>query len=1135
MRIPFTSWVFLIPLCSIFQSFCIFVVSAQCLDSQKFLLLQLKNNLTFNRDMSKKLARWNQTRNCCSWEGVNCSEGSVTGLDLTNETISGNLSSLFNLQNLQNLSLAYNNFKGSQIPSEFGKLTNLRYLSLSNAGFGGQIPIEISRLTRLVSLDLSAVYFPEFTRLKLENPNLNMLVQNLPELIELHLDGVNISAQGNKWCEALSSSLQNLRVLSLSNCDLSGPIDSTLLKLQSLSIIRLDNNNLSSPVPEFLANFSNLTSLGLRSSGLIGTFPENIFQVPTLEILDLSNNKLLHGRLPDFPQHGSLRTLVLSNTNFSGTLSESIGNLTKLSKIDLSNCNFSGSMPRSMSKLTQLLYLDMSSNNFTGAIPSLSTAKNLTQINLSHNDLIGQITSTRWEELRILVSLDLRSNSLNSKIPVSLFSLPSLQKLQLSNNQFSGQLNQSSNISSDLLDTLDLSSNNLTGQIPMFVFELRGLKILSLSSNKFNGSLQLLNVIQQLRNLSKLDLSYNRLLIEYNGTDGSNSSLSSFPQITTLKLASCMLKKFPDFLRNLSKLTNLDLSDNQIDGDVPNWLWERRQLMCVNLSFNSLVTLEGPLSNLSFLNVLDLRSNQLQGQLPVLPPFATYLDFSSNNFSSIIPASIGGSLVFAYFFSLSSNKFHGSIPVSICNATYLQVLDLSNNFFSGKIPQCLIEMSGTLGVLNLRRNRLDGPIPDFFPGNCSLQTLNLNGNKIEGQLPMSLANCKKLEVVDIGNNLVKDKFPCYLKNASMLRVLVLRSNKFDGPIGGCSDPNAPWPMLQIVDVASNNFTGKLPKISAWKAMMDDENKAHSELYNLQFEVLIFNEFYYQDTVTVTLKGLDVELVKILILFTSIDVSCNNLEGPIPGEFGGLRSLYILNLSHNALTGPIPPSLGNLTRLESLDLSRNKLTGEIPVELAAGLIFLSVLNVSFNQLVGQIPQIKQFGTFLEASYAGNSGLCGFPLKAKCTYAEPTSPPHTAPKSRDSASTMLIGFDWQFIVTGLGFGVGAAAVVASLMFWEKGRRWYDESTDKILLVVLPMMGLSYTGCYNRAEAEEDAEDENTEDYDDEEDETEDEEFRGRYCVFCSKLDISRKRAIHDPHCTCYNSPPISSSSSTSSSSS
>jgi Leucine-rich repeat (LRR) protein len=318
-----------------------------------------------------------------------------------------------------------------------------------------------------------------------------------------------------------------------------------------------------------------------------------------------------------------------------------------------------------------------------------------------------------------------------------------------------------SNISSGLLDTLDLSSNNLKGPIPMSVFELQGLKLLSLSSNKFNGSLQLLNVIQQLRNLSSLDLSYNRLLIEYNGI---NSSLSSFPQITTLKLASSKLKKFPDFLKNQSKLTYLDLSDNEIDGDIPNWLGELRNLVYLNLSFNRLVTLERPFSNLSFLNVLDLSSNQLQGQLPVLPQSATYLDFSRNNFSSVIPASIGDSLTFAYFFSLSSNKFHGSIPESICNAAYLQVLDLSNNSFSGKIPQCLIEMSVTLGVLNLRRNNLNGSIPDSFPSNCGLQTLNLNGNKIEGRLPKSLANCTKLEVMDIGNNLVKDVFPCYLKN-----------------------------------------------------------------------------------------------------------------------------------------------------------------------------------------------------------------------------------------------------------------------------------------------------------------------------------------------------------------------------------
>ncbi|XP_034708914.1 probable inactive leucine-rich repeat receptor kinase XIAO [Vitis riparia] len=406
---------------------------------------------------------------------------------------------------------------------------------------GHVIPIEVSCLTKLVTIDFSVFYLGVPT-LKLENPNLRMLVQNLTELRELYLNGVNISAHWKEWCQALSSSVPNLQVLSLASCYLYGPLDSSLQKLQSLSSIRLDSNNFSAPVLEFLANFSNLTQLRLSSCGLYGTFPEKIFQVPTLQILDLSNNKLLLCSLPEFPQNRSLGTLVLSDTKFSGKVSNSIGNLKRLTRIELAGCDFSGAIPNSMADLTQLVYLDLSYNKFSGPIPPFSLSKNLTRINLSHNYLTVPIPFSHLDGLVNLVTLDLRDNSLNGSLPMLLFSLPSLQKIQLSNNQFSGPLSKFSVVPFSVLETLDLSSNNLEGPIPVSVFDLHCLNILDLSSNKFNGTV-LLSSFQKLGNLTNLSLSYNNLSI--NSSVG-NPTLPRLLNLTTLKLASCKLRTLPD-------------------------------------------------------------------------------------------------------------------------------------------------------------------------------------------------------------------------------------------------------------------------------------------------------------------------------------------------------------------------------------------------------------------------------------------------------------------------------------------------------------------------------------------------------------------------------------------------------------
>ncbi|KAL0375370.1 UNVERIFIED_CONTAM: Receptor-like protein 54 [Sesamum radiatum] len=269
-------------------------------DCQKELLHELRNNLTYDSSFSTKLARWNESIDCCQWPGVKCdTRGRVSSLDLSGESITDGInddgSSLFRLVFLENLSLAQNSFGAIDLPFGFGKLTELSYLNLSNSGFSGQIPLDFSNLTRLVVLDFTNTIY---SLLKLENPNLERLIQNFRRLRELYLDGVNISAKGYEWCNAISSSLPNLRVLSLSNAYLTGPIDSSLAKLRALSVIRLDGNAFSSPFPEFFADFLSLRVLTISSCNLSGVAPAKLFQIKSLETVDLSGNRLSSESVP---------------------------------------------------------------------------------------------------------------------------------------------------------------------------------------------------------------------------------------------------------------------------------------------------------------------------------------------------------------------------------------------------------------------------------------------------------------------------------------------------------------------------------------------------------------------------------------------------------------------------------------------------------------------------------------------------------------------------------------------------------------------------------------------------------------------------------------------------------------------
>ncbi|KAL6627053.1 hypothetical protein ACP70R_030779 [Stipagrostis hirtigluma subsp. patula] len=86
----------------------------------------------------------------------------------------------------------------------------------------------------------------------------------------------------------------------------------------------------------------------------------------------------------------------------------------------------------------------------------------------------------------------------------------------------------------------------------------------------------------------------------------------------------------------------------------------------------------------------------------------------------------------------------------------------------------------------------------------------------------------------------------------------------------------------------------------------------------------------------------------------LDLSMNNLVGPLPDALAALPGLLYLNLAANNFSGPIPDSFGRFKKLESLSLVYNLLGGEVPPFLGA-VATLRELNLSYNPFApGPVP-------------------------------------------------------------------------------------------------------------------------------------------------------------------------------------
>nr|XP_045089262.1 LRR receptor-like serine/threonine-protein kinase FLS2 [Aegilops tauschii subsp. strangulata] len=175
---------------------------------------------------------------------------------------------------------------------------------------------------------------------------------------------------------------------------------------------------------------------------------------------------------------------------------------------------------------------------------------------------------------------------------------------------------------------------------------------------------------------------------------------------------------------------------------------------------------------------LILPGQSLSGEITPSLGNLTYLkiiNLSFNGFSGQLPPL--NQLRELISLDLSSNSFQGIIPDSLTNCSNLKLLNLASNGFSGQLTP--LNQLRELVELALRNNSFQGIIPDSLTNCSKLQTIDLSRNMLEGPIPTKIGSLYNLLGMDLSRNNLTGVIPPSMGNATVrLRIVALLSKPY---------------------------------------------------------------------------------------------------------------------------------------------------------------------------------------------------------------------------------------------------------------------------------------------------------------------------------------------------------------------
>ncbi|KAL6659031.1 hypothetical protein ACP70R_003071 [Stipagrostis hirtigluma subsp. patula] len=267
----------------------------------------------------------------------------------------------------------------------------------------------------------------------------------------------------------------------------------------------------------------------------------------------------------------------------------------------------------------------------------------------------------------------------------------------------------------------------------------------------------------------------------------------------------------------------------------------------------------------------------------------------------------------------------GQIPAELQNLTYLNNLNLQQNYLTGPLPSFIGKFTAML-YLTVAINPLSGPLPKELGNLTNLISLGISLNNFTGELPSELGNLAKLEQLYIDSSGFSGPFPSTFSNLKNLKILWASDNEFTGRI---PDYFGSLTKLEDLRFQGNSFEGPIP------ASLSNLTKLTSlrigDILNGSSSLAFISN----------LTSLNVLILR----------NCKISDNISTVNFSKLAGLTLLDLSFNNITGQVPQSILNLEKLGFLFLGNNSLSGNLPDGKSPS---LNNLDFSYNQLSGRLP-------------------------------------------------------------------------------------------------------------------------------------------------------------------------------------